>query len=63
MVGGSPLGVGVSLGASVSRLPQIVRIILARSTVGLHEGMFRADLVCNAITALYHRTSNYPLDT
>ena len=57
------LGVGVTLGAAFSRLPQIVRIILARSTAGLHEGMFRADLLCNAVTALYHYTSGYPLNT
>ncbi len=57
------LGVAVSLGAAASRLPQVVRIALARSTAGLHEGMFRADLLCNAVTALYHRTHGYPLNT
>lgn len=52
---GAALGWVVSLGAGLARLPQIGRILQARSVEGLSPLMFKADAICNAISALYHR--------
>lgn len=60
---GAILGWVVSIAACGARLPQIIRILQSKSVAGLDPFLFEADAVCNAISALYHRSKGYPINT
>mmetsp|Transcript_37955 Transcript_37955/g.74666 ORF Transcript_37955/g.74666 Transcript_37955/m.74666 type:complete len:207 (+) Transcript_37955:151-771(+) len=57
------IGLVVSGGAVFSKLPQIHRILKTKSVDGLSPSLFLSDVLCNTVTALYHRSEKYPLDT
>eukprot|EP00040_Diaphanoeca_grandis_P003233 m.24322 g.24322 ORF g.24322 m.24322 type:complete len:229 (+) comp14551_c0_seq2:432-1118(+) len=59
----SALGWLVSVGAIGGRAPQLYRILKNNSVDGLEPTLFMADVVCNTVSAVYHRQHGYPLNT
>mmetsp|Transcript_1155 Transcript_1155/g.3270 ORF Transcript_1155/g.3270 Transcript_1155/m.3270 type:complete len:217 (+) Transcript_1155:167-817(+) len=53
----------VSSLAVVTRVPQIVKILRARSVDGIEPSLYEFDTLCNTISGLYHRGNGFPLNT
>ena len=57
------LGVTVSAGSALVKLPQLLALVRSRSTVGVSLSMYSLELFSQSIAVLYHRAQGFPVAT